>query len=84
MTAIERVVDHGPCILGPEVEEFRSRYCGGRYAWRGLFSEAGYTDDYDRTLTEWDSQPAVVYCGAHPAGFLRARRRDLIRCHAGR
>ena len=35
MTAIERVVDHGIYILGPEVQEFEqrfARYCGTRYA----------------------------------------------------
>ena len=35
MAAIERVIDHGIYILGPEVEEFERRfaaYCGVRYA----------------------------------------------------
>ena len=35
MSAIERVIDHGVYILGPEVEEFEKRfaaYCGSRYA----------------------------------------------------
>jgi len=35
MAAIERVIDHGIYILGPEVEEFERRfaaYCGTRYA----------------------------------------------------
>jgi len=35
MAAIERVIDHGIYILGPEVEEFERRfatYCGARYA----------------------------------------------------
>jgi dTDP-4-amino-4,6-dideoxygalactose transaminase len=35
MAAIERVIDHGMYILGPEVEEFERRfaeYCGTRYA----------------------------------------------------
>jgi len=35
MAAIERVIDHGMYILGPEVEEFERRfaeYCGARYA----------------------------------------------------
>lgn len=35
MAAIERVVDHGVYILGPEVQEFERRfaaYCGARYA----------------------------------------------------
>jgi dTDP-4-amino-4,6-dideoxygalactose transaminase len=35
MTAIEKVIDHGIYILGPEVREFETgfaRYCGTRYA----------------------------------------------------
>jgi dTDP-4-amino-4,6-dideoxygalactose transaminase len=35
MTAIEKVIDHGIYILGPEVSDFESRfarYCGTRYA----------------------------------------------------
>jgi len=91
MSAIERVIDHGVYILGPEVEEFEKRfaaYCGSRYAvgvgdgtsalvltLRALGVGPG-----DEVITVPNSFVASASCaslqGATPR-FVDARRQDL-------
>jgi dTDP-4-amino-4,6-dideoxygalactose transaminase len=91
MAAIERVIDHGVYILGPDVEEFEKRfaaYCGSRYAvgvgdgtsaliltLRGLGVGPG-----DEVITAPNSFVASASCaallGATPR-FVDARRDDL-------
>ena len=89
--AMERVLDHGVYILGPEVQEFErhfARYCGTRYAvgvgdgtsaltltLRGLGVEAG-----DEVITAPNSFVAsassAVLIGAIPR-FVDVRRQDM-------
>jgi len=91
MAAIERVIEHGVYILGPDVEEFETRfaaYCGSRYAvgvgdgtsalilaLRGLGVGPG-----DEVITAPNSFVASASCaallGAIPR-FVDARREDL-------
>ena len=91
MSAIEKVVDHGIYILGPEVQEFEARfarYCGTRYAvgvgdgtsalmlaLRGLAVGPG-----DEVITAPNSfvasASAAALLGATPR-FVDVRRHDM-------
>jgi dTDP-4-amino-4,6-dideoxygalactose transaminase len=91
MSAIEKVVDHGIYILGPEVQEFEARfarYCGTRYAvgvgdgtsalmlaLRGLVVGPG-----DEVITAPNSfvasASAAALLGATPR-FVDVRRHDM-------
>ncbi len=91
MSAIEKVIDHGIYILGPEVQEFEqrfARYCGTRYAvgvgdgtsalmlaLRGLAVGPG-----DEVITAPNSfvasASAAALLGATPR-FVDVRRQDM-------